>query len=195
MTTLNEFDVLRKYLPFENNLSSYLCVKTKINTLDDLEFRVKTNVDSMVRKFGHPGWSEMRPLIVGIKCYTRGEQDASIMVRHSDQKNNNSTLLEFVEVKNEVWHPFKFPLLENYHTETRILMSNEVLAYTLAILDSSLRVRHDHGTNYFPAGYASFDTTLGGEYNKPLIYKNGETFINPSGATLESAIIVEPLKI
>ena len=193
MTTMNEFDVLRRNLPLEDNISNYLCVKVTINRFEDQEFRVKTNLDSMARKFGHSGWTEMKPLIVGIKCYTREDRPSGVFVFHSDRVNENRMILDMFDVYNEVWHPFKFPLLENYHTETRILIGEEVTSYTLAIMNTAQRIRYDHGTNDFPPGYNSFESGLYGEYNKPLVYKEGEKIINPSGASLNSALIVDAL--
>jgi len=193
MATMNEFDVLHRNLPLEDNISKYLCVKVTVNRFEDQEFRVKTNLESMVRKFGHSSWTEMKPLIVGIKCYTRNEIPASVFVFHSDRMNENRTLLESSDVYNESWHTFKYPLLENYHTETRILLGEEVTAYTLAIMNTAQRIRYDHGMNDFPPGYRSFETGLYSEHNKPLVYKEGEKLINPSGASLDSAIIVEAI--
>ena len=193
MATMNEFDVLRRNLPLESNISNYLCVKVTVNRFEDQEFRVKTNLESMARKFGHSSWTEMKPLIVGIKCYTRNEIPASVFVFHSDRKNENRIMLDSFDVYNEVWHTFKYPLLENYHTETRILLGEEVTAYTLAIMNTAQRIRYDHGTNEFPPGYRSFETGLYGDYNKPLVYKEGEKLINPSGASLNSAILVEAI--
>jgi hypothetical protein len=70
-------------------------------------------------------------------------------------------------------------------------MHEDVYSYTLAILDCSMRVRYDHGTNYLPEGYASFDTETYGDYNKPLIYTHFDKLINPSGADVKNAIVVE----
>jgi len=72
-------------------------------------------------------------------------------------------------------------------------MSEEVSAYTLAILDVSTRIREDHHTNNFPAGYASFDSTTYGSFNKALIYTEFEKLINPSGADVKNAIVVEAI--
>jgi len=193
MATMNEFDVLRRNLPLEKNISNYLCVKVTVNRFEDQEFRVKTNLDSMVRKFGHSSWTEMKPLIIGIKCYTQEDRPSGVFVFHSDRMNENRTLLESSDVYNESWHTFKFPLLENYHTETRIVVGEEVKAYTLAIMNTAQRIRYDSGTNEFPPGYRSFETGLYGYYNKPLVYKEGEKLINPSGASLNSAILVEAI--
>ena len=193
MTTMNEFDVLRRNLPLEDNISKYLCVKVTVNRFEDQEFRVKTNLDSMARKFGHSGWTEMKPLIVGIKCYTREDRPSGVFVFHSDRINENRIILDSFDVFDNVWHSFKFPLLENYHTETRILIGEEVTSYTLAIMNTAQRIRYDHGTNHFPPGYASFDTGLYGEYTKPLVYKDGEKMINPNNAPLETALIVDAL--
>jgi hypothetical protein len=188
---MNEFDVLKRNLPLKEHLSKYLCVKTKINTFDDYEFRLELGLDKTVRKFSHTGWTEMKPLVVGIKCYTRDGKDAFVYVRHCDRNKASCQLIDTFDVKNEEWHQFKFPLLANYHTDTRILMSEEVSAYTLAILDVSTRIREDHDTNYFPQGYASFDSTTYGSFNKALIYVDGDKMINPSGADVKNAIMVE----
>ena len=190
-TSLNEFNVLKRNLPLKEHLSKYLCVKTKINTFDDYEFRLELGLDKTVRKFSHTGWTEMKPLVVGIKCYTRDGKDAFVYVRHCDRNKASCQLIDTFDVKNEEWHQFKFPLLANYHTDTRILMSEEVSAYTLAILDVSTRIREDHDTNYFPQGYASFDSTTYGSFNKALIYVDGDKMINPSGADVKNAIMVE----
>jgi hypothetical protein len=74
-----------------------------------------------------------------------------------------------------------------------MMLSDEITAYTFAILNTSQRIRYDHGTNDFPPGYTSFETGLYGEYTKPLVYKNGEKMINPSKAPLETALIVDAL--
>ena len=76
---LNEFDVLKRNLPLKEHLPKYLCVKTKINTFDDYEFRLELGLDKTVRKFSHTGWTEMKPLVVGIKCYTRDGTNAFVI--------------------------------------------------------------------------------------------------------------------
>jgi hypothetical protein len=190
---MNEFDVLKKNLPLKEHLPKYLCVKTKINTFDDYEFRLELGLDKTVRKFGHTAWTEMKPLVVGIKCYTRDGTNAFVYVRHCDRKKENCQIIDEFDVKNEEWHQFKFPLMANYHTDTRILMSENVSAYTLAILDVSTRIRHEHSTNYFPEGYKSFDTATYGSFNKALIYVDGNKMINPSEVPLTDAIMVEAL--
>lgn len=187
---MDEFAVLKECLPLTENLDKYLCIKTKVKYHDDVEFRVKTNLDTMVRRFGHSGWTEMKPLIVGIKCSTSDSNESFFYIRHSDRMNENTTTLEMTDIKSDVWHTFKYPLLENYHTETRINLGNTVTSYTLAILNVAQYLRHKHSTNYFPSGYVSFDTQPYGEYNKPLVYTNGSDYINPSNADLASAIIV-----
>jgi len=188
MSTLNEFDVLKTCLPLSKNLSKYLLVKTKVIYISDLECRINCNLDSIVRRFGHSGWMEMKPLVVGIKCYTKDEKPAFVFVRHSDKKNDNRSIIDSFEAANDVWHPFKFPLVENYHTETRICMSDEVTAYTLAILNSSQLIRYENHTNYFPRGYASFETG-----SKALVYVDGDKIINPSFAELTTAIKLSSL--
>jgi hypothetical protein len=60
-------------------------------------------------------------------------------------------------------------------------------------MNTAQRIRYDHGTNDFPPGYNSFESGLYGDYNKPLVYKEGEKIINPSGASLNSALIVDAL--
>lgn len=188
MSTLNELDILKTCLPLSKNLSKYLLVKTKVAYVSDLECRIKCNLDTIVRKFGHSGWMEMKPLVVGIKCYTAGEKPAFVFVRHSDRKNDTSSIIDSFEAANDVWHPFKFPLVENYHTETRICMSDEVTAYTLAILNSSQLIRYENNTNYFPRGYASFETG-----SKALVYVDGDKTINPSSAELTASIKLSSL--
>lgn len=192
MVILNEFDVLKRNLPLQEHLPKYLCVKTKINAFDDYEFSLSRDLDKTVRKFAHSGWTEMKPLVVGIKCYTGGS-DAFVFVRHCDRKKEMCQVIDSFEAKNEEWHQFKFPLMANYHTDTRIVLHEDVYAYTLAILDSSSRVREDHNTNYFPQGYASFDTATYGDFNKPLIYTQFDKLINPSGANPTNAIVVEAI--
>ena len=190
---LNEFDVLKLTLPLQDNLSNYLLVKTKINYEDDLEFRLATGLDKIVRKFGHSGWTEMKPLVVGIKCYTNNNS-ASVFVRHGASSTHtyvNTKILESFDVENEKWYTFKYPLLANYHTETRILLTNEVRYYTLAILNVSQWVRYHKNINYFPPGYASFDTNTYGSFNKALVYidENGN-HINSSETDLKDIVVV-----
>ena len=194
MATMNEFDVLRQNLPLEENIAKYVCVKVTVNRFEDQEFRIKTNLESMTRKFGHSSWTEMKPLIVGIKCYTREEVPAGVFVFHSDRKNENRVLLDSFDAFNETWHTFKFPLFENYHTETRMMLSEEVISYTLAIMNTAQLIRYDHHTNYFPPGYTSFDTGLYGEHNKALVYVDGDKTINPSSAPLEKSILVNQIQ-
>ena len=188
--SLNEFDVLKQNLPIVNNISKYLCVKTTLNLHSDLECRIAHSLENMVRKFGHSGWTEMRPLVVGIKCYTK--DGGFVYVRHENRARTECEIIDSFEVKNEEWHTFKYPLLDNYHTETRIILSEGISAYTLAILNTSQRVRYDHNTNDFPPGYASFDTTLYSEYNKSIIYRDekGE-LINMGSAYLDNAIVID----
>jgi hypothetical protein len=190
---LNEFDVLKLNLPLQDNLSNYLQVRTIVNYEDDLEFRLATGLDKIVSKFGHSGWTEMKPLLVGIKCYTENNS-ASVFVRHGASSTHtyvNTRLLESFDVENEKWYTFKYPLLANYHTETRILLSNEVRSYTLAILNVSERIRYDLNVNYFPPGYASFDTNIYGSFNKALVYidENGN-HINSSETDLKDIVLV-----
>ena len=187
---LNEFDVLKRNLPLKDNINNYLCVKTILNNYSDLEFRMASGLDKMIHKFGHSGWTEMKPLVVGIKCYTK--DGGFVYVRHENRDRTECEIIDSFETKNEEWYTFKYPLLDNYHTETRIILSEGISAYTLAVLNTSERVRYDHNTNYFPAGYASFEKNLYGEYNKAIIYRDekGE-FINMGSAYLDNAIIVD----
>lgn len=189
-TPLNEFDVLKRNLPLIDNISKYLCVKTTANLHTDLEFRVADGLDKIVRKFGHSGWTDMKPLILGIKCYTK--DGGFIYVRHENRERTEAEILDSFEVKNEEWYTFKYPLLDNYHTETRIIFSEGISAYTLAILNTSQRVRYDHGINELPSGYASFDTSLYSQYSKSIIYRDekGE-LINMGSAYLDNAIVID----
>ena len=171
---MDEFDVLKQNLPLKDNINKYLLIKTKVNYPDDWEFRVATGLDSIINKFGPSAYKEMRPIIVGIKCYLREEKTSSLVfVRHSNREKTISMVIDAFDVGNETWHQFKYPLLDNYHTETRIILSDDVESYTLAILNTAHRVRENHGVNYFPSGYKSFDTTVYGSFNKALSYCDG----------------------
>jgi hypothetical protein len=186
---LNEFDVLKRCLPLERNITKYLCVKTKVNNYDDLEFRMEVDLEKTVRKFAHSSWNEMRPLVVGIKCYTN--TDAAVFVNHGNRDRLSPRLIDSFDVLNDTWYTFKYPLLANYHTDTRILLSEGVTAFTLAILDSSSHLRDTANSNTLPPGYASFDTMLYGSFNKALVYSDeAGALINPSGADLKDAHIV-----
>jgi len=181
---MNEFDCLKEVIskgPIESNYSNFLLVKTTVNYFGDFEYRLNTNLSSAVRKFGHSGWNEMKPLIVGIKCYLNDlSGTGSADVLFTNRKNENRVWIDTVDVSNETWHTFKYPLLEAYHTETRISLSQNIKAYTFAILNCSDYVRQKHGTNYFPAGYTSYESEYG-EFNKALVYvtKDGKE-INPN---------------
>lgn len=186
---LNEFDVLKTCLPLQSNITKYLCVKTKVNNYDDLEFRMEGDLEKTVRKFAHSSWNEMRPLVVGIKCYTN--TDAAVFVNHGNRDRLSTKLIDSFDVVNDTWYTFKYPLLANYHTDTRILLSEGITAFTLAILDSSSHLRDSAGINSLPPGYASFDTTFYGSFNKALVYADETgTLINPSGADIKDAYIV-----
>jgi hypothetical protein len=184
MSVLNEIDVLAQNLPLKDHLSKYLCVKTTMKTTDDLEFQIPNGLDKIMHRFGHHGWNELKPLIVGIKCYTTAVAAAAVFVTHMARDGSNNKMIDSFDVVNDTWYTFKYPLLANYHTVTRILLTEGITAYTLAILDTSLRVRHDNGTNEFPPGYR----TIGDPYvyssdNKALVYEDEKgNLINPSGA-------------
>ena len=186
----NEFDILKQNLPLKDNLSRYLLVKTKVKYADDLEFRLATGLDTMISKFGHSGWREMKPLIVGIKCCMNSE-GAFVYVRHSNREQTDMEIIDSFEVANEEWYTFKYPLLANYHTETRIILSPGTASYTLAILNTSEIVRNDNGTNYFPSGYASFDTNVYGSFNKALVYCDEKNTLILPPADLNNAVVVK----
>ena len=191
MSALNEIDVLAQYLPLKDHLSKYLCVKTTMKTIDDLDFQIPNGLDKIMHRFGHHGWNEMKSLIVGIKCYTTC--DAAVFVTHMARDGSNNKMIDSFDVTNETWHTFKYPLLANYHTVTRILLTEGITAYTLAILDTSSRVRHDNGTNEFPHGYVSLDNGVYSSDNKALVYEDEKgNLINPSGA--EKIFIVQVIK-
>jgi len=168
---MNEFDILKECLPLADTLPKFLCVKTKINYFSDFEFRLNTNLSNTVRKFSHSGWTELQPLVVGIKCYLNDPADkAFVDVSFADRQNHNIRYIDTAALENEVWHSFKYPLLEAYHTETRIQLSPNISAYTLAILNCSEYVRYKHTTNTFPADlYKSYEGMYGST-NKALIY-------------------------
>jgi len=186
----NEFDILKQNLPLKDNLSRYLLVKTKVKYADDLEFRLATGLDTMISKFGHSGWREMKPLVVGIKCSIDSE-GGYVYVRHSNREQTEMEIIDSFEVANEEWYTFKYPLLANYHTETRIILSPGTASYTLAILNTSEIVRNDNGTNYFPSGYASFDTNVYGSFNKALIYCDEKNTLILPPADLNNAVVVK----
>ena len=95
---LNEFDVLRITLPLKDNISKYLCVKTTLNLDSDLECRLAIGLEKMVRKFGHIEWTEMKPLVVGIKCYTK--DGGFVYVRHENRARTEIEIIDSFEVKN-----------------------------------------------------------------------------------------------
>ena len=177
---MDEFDCLKE-VPLESNLAKYLCIKTKVIYFGDFEYRLNTNLSSVVRKFAHTGWTEMHPLVVGIKCFLNDPAETgSVDVSFADRKNENRVWIDTLDVSNEKWYTFKYPLLEAYHTETRISLSQNMNAYTLAILNVPAYVREKHNTNYFPAGYHSYEPFYS-EFNKALVYitEDGKE-INPN---------------
>ena len=168
---MNEFDILKECLPLADTLPKLLCVKTRINYFSDFEFRLNTKLSQTVRKFSHMGWTELQPLVVGIKCYLNDPADkAFVDISFADRQNFNIKYIDTAALENEVWHTFKYPLLEAYHTETRIQLSPNINAYTLAILNCSEYVRHKHATNTFPGDlYQSYEGMYSSS-NKALIY-------------------------
>jgi hypothetical protein len=144
----------------------------------------------MISKFAHSGWREMKPLVIGIKCYTEAE-GGYVYVRHSNREQTDMEIIDSFEVANEEWYTFKYPLLANYHTETRIILSPGTASYTLAILNTSEIVRNDNGTNYFPSGYASFDTNVYGSFNKALVYCDEKNTLILPPADLNNAVVVK----
>jgi len=173
-TRMDEFACLKECLPLADNLDKYLCIKTKINDFEDFEFSADSNLRKTLQKFGHIGWKEMRPLIVGIKCYLTDPDvntEAYIDILHSDRLKTKTFILESLTVKNEVWYTFKAPLLEAYHTKSWISLSQNISAFTVAILNTSAYVRQKHFTNYFPAGYTSYDLPYD-VHNLILVYED-----------------------
>ena len=168
---MNEFDILKECLPLADTLPKLLCVKTRINYFSDFEFRLNTKLSQTVRKFSHMGWTELQPLVVGIKCYLNDPADKAFGdVSFADRQNHNIMYIDTAALENEVWHTFKYPLLEAYHTETRIQLSPNINAYTLAILNCSEYVRHKHATNTFLENlYQSYEG-LYSSSNKALVY-------------------------
>lgn len=188
-TPLNEFDVLKRNLPLIENIHNYMCVKTTVNLYSDLDVRM-ANLDTTVRRFGHSGWTEMKPLVVGIKCTTAST--GYVYVQHQSRDRSESTVLDSFEVNKGEWYTFKYPLLDNYHTETCIRLSEDITDFTLAILDTAARVRDDHGVNHFPQGYASFEPSMYSSYNKSIVYRDEKgDLINMGSAYLDNAIIID----
>jgi hypothetical protein len=178
-TKMDEFAVLQKYLPLKDHLASYLLVKTKVNCQDDLDFRM-ASLDRTVRKFSHTGWTEMKDMVVGIKCTVIDEDFGFVWVRHTDRTGDKRVTLDKLDVITDEWYQFKYPLMDNYHTETRIMLSGNISSFTLAIMNTSLRVRHDAGINELPSGFRSFDTNCYGSYNKAIVYvdDNGKPLLD-----------------
>jgi hypothetical protein len=173
-TRMDEFACLKECLPLADNLNKFLCIKTKINDFEDFEFSADSNLRKTLQKFGHIGWKEMRPLIVGIKCYLTDPDintEAYIDILHSDRLKTKTFILESLTVKNEVWYTFKAPLLEAYHTKSWISLSQNISAFTVAILNTPEYVRQKHFTNYFPAGYTSYDLPYD-VHNLILVYED-----------------------
>lgn len=194
---MDEFAVLQKYLPLKDHLAAYLLVKTTVNCQDDLDFRM-ASLDTTVRKFSHTGWAEMKDMVVGIKCTVTDEGFGFVWVRHTDRTGDKSVTLDKIDVLNNEWYQFKYPLMDNYHTETRIMLSGNISSFTLAIMNTALRVRHDAGINEMPSWTKSFDTNTYGSYNKAIVYvdDNGKALldlnaeekisIGPGGAVIKS---------
>ena len=192
---MNEFDLFREVLPLEQNHGNLLQVKTKINYFSDFEFRLNTNLSQIVRKFGHSGWDEMRPLVVGVKCYLNDPAGQTFVdVSFADRENHNLQYIDTATLEDEMWYTFKYPLLEAYHTETRIQLSPNISAYTLAILNCSEYVRHKHNTNTFPGDlYKSYES-LYSSTNKALVYicQTGKE-INPNEGQQINLFRINPI--
>jgi hypothetical protein len=191
---MNEFDCLKECLPLQQNLQKYLCIKTKINYFDDSEFCLNTSLDKTVRKFAHTGWTEMRPIVVGIKCYlSEPEEKGTVDVCFTNKSNEKRTYIDTFSVNTEEWHTFKYPLLEAYHTDTRIMLSQNVSAFTLAILNCSTYVREKHFTNYYPAEYNSYDTPLSAT-NYAIVYLDDTRVeINPNAGKDLPKYLIGPI--
>ena len=171
---MDEFACLKECLPLADNLNKYLCIKTKINYFSDFEFSTDSNLRTSMQKFAHTGWREMRPLIVGIKCYLNDpSEDAKgfVDILHSDRRKDKTFILESLTVKSEVWYTFKAPLLEAYHTKSWISMSQNISAFSVAILNTPAYVREKHATNYLPTGYVSYDLPYD-VHNLILVYED-----------------------
>jgi hypothetical protein len=185
---MDEFAIVKKYMPLKDNLDKYLTVRTKVNCFDDLEFSMANQLNKTVRKFSHSGWTEMKDIVVGIKCYTKREAKGTVWVQHTDRAKNHTVYIDTLEVEDEIWVQFKYPLLDTNHTDTRILLSDEVTAFTLAIMNTATRVRHDVGTNEFPS---QLYKSIG---DKAVVYvdENGRSFLPDDAypAGIEKVLIV-----
>ena len=163
--------MLQKYLPLKDHLGAYLLVKTTVNCNEDLDFRM-ASLDKTVRKFTHTGWTDMKDMVMGIKCTVNDEGLGLVCVRHTDRRGEKRVTLDMIDVLTNEWYQFKYPLMDNYHTETLIMLSGNISTFTLAIMNTSLRVRHDAGINVLPSWAKSFDTNSYGTYNKAVVYVN-----------------------
>jgi hypothetical protein len=192
----NELNIVSKFLPIEANLSKYLCIKTKINYLEDFTFRMAVQLEQSILKF-YPYHHEMKPLVVGIKCYnTDPSKVAYVDVYHNNRNYSKTIVIDSFTVENEKWYPFKFPLVDSYHSETKINLM-DVKSFTLAIMNTSQRVREDNYTNNFPYGYNSIFLTsnMYGSFNPPIIYyDDNENIINPFNFNLVDAVIIPSIK-
>ena len=189
-TKMDEFAVLQKYLPLKDHLAAYLLVKTTVNCEDDLDFRL-ASLDKTVRKFSHRGWTDMKDMVMGIKCTVNDEGFGFVWVRHTDRGGDKRVTLDKIDVMTDEWYQFKYPLMDNYHTETRIMLSGNIASFTLAIMNTALRVRHDAGINELPSGFCSFDTNSYGSFNKAVVYvdDNGSPLLDLDA---EEKIYVSP---
>jgi hypothetical protein len=69
-----------------------------------------------------------------------------------------------------------------------------ISSYTLAIMDTSLRVRYDHGINEFPSSmYESFDYNVYGSFNNAIVYQDEKgDLINMCDETIKISKFVVP---
>jgi hypothetical protein len=116
----------------------------------------------------------MKDMVMGIKCTVNDEGFGFVWVRHTDRGGDKRVTLDKIDVMTDEWYQFKYPLIDNYHTETRIMLSGNIASFTLAIMNTSLRVRHDAGINDLPSWAKSFDTNSYGTYNKAVVYVNDD---------------------
>lgn len=186
---MNELDIVSKYLPLEENFSKYLLIKTKVNYFNDLTFRVAIGLDNMVRKFDVFHY-DMKPMIVGIKCYT--EDTGYVYVNHYDRNKKSNIIIDDFTMENEKWYTFKYPLVDNYHTETYLNLSG-VSAYTLAIMNCPQRARHDLYSNSIDGKYKSLFSSIYSSCNKPIIYFDKD-FVNPFNFDFNNSVIIPTTK-
>uniref|UniRef100_A0A6C0H0L4 Uncharacterized protein n=1 Tax=viral metagenome TaxID=1070528 RepID=A0A6C0H0L4_9ZZZZ len=170
---MNELDLVAKNLPLEKNFSKYLLIKTKINNYTDMKIRISLTIDRMIQKFDLFSY-EMKPIVVGIKLFTHNNELGWFDVHHYNRDKSLWQIIDKAEIENEKWYTFKYPLVENYHTETYINVEN-CTAYTLAILNCPQVAKKEISSNFLDKRYKTIlESNIYGNFNPSIIYYNND---------------------